>query len=324
MPLDFWARFNAEPQVVSRLRLGELLDGDVAEVARVWREGGFTTMFDFPLAFAMADVFCRRDSVAKLAAVLTSDRLYPDASALVTLVDNHDLPRIKSVCGGDEARVAEALTFLLAARGVPSIIWGTEVGFEGEKEPDNRASMRFVSHPFRALISGWMAARRAHPSLRDGVSLVLEARPDALVLARLVGTEASVVYVNHTDGPLQPTPLEGQTVADVEPVPAGVTVRTFAGDFTALARLAAERASGRRLRDVVIEGQGAIVGSGPELGFWRPASAVPLPATLRLPEGGVFEFKRVTAEADALRWEDGPNRLLVVGAGDAPLRLSLD
>ena len=61
--------------------LGELLDGDPGTVARTWREGRFTSMFDFPLGFAIADVFCRGESPAKLAAVLTNDRRYPDPVA---------------------------------------------------------------------------------------------------------------------------------------------------------------------------------------------------------------------------------------------------
>ena len=163
LPLEFWAKFNGSFDV---MLLGELLDGDPGTVARTWREGKFTSMFDFPLGFAIADVFCRGESPAKLAAVLTNDRRYPDPSALVTLVDNHDLPRIMSQCGGDVEKVKQALAFLISMRGVPSIIWGTEVGFDGAKEPDNRKSMRFVTAPVKAQITSGLTQRSDNPSLR--------------------------------------------------------------------------------------------------------------------------------------------------------------
>lgn len=323
VPLDFWARFNAEPGIANRLRLGELLDGDASEVANTWSKGGFTAMFDFPLGFAIADVFCRGDAPAKLAAVLTNDRRYADPSSLVTLADNHDLPRIMSVCGKDPAKVTEALTFLLTARGVPSLTWGTEVGLDGEKEPDNRKSMRFVDHPFRALIATWLNARKDRPSLREGATLLLEATEQSLVVARVTEAEASVVYVNHTGARRTPVLLDGQGKPDVEPVPPGVTVRTVTGDFAALARQARAQSRGEKTRPVTFDGEGYVVGSGPELGDWRPEKSVRLPATLQLPVGGVFEFKRLTRDIGGVRWEPGPNRLLLVPAGKGAVHVSL-
>jgi hypothetical protein len=323
VPLGDWARFNASPELEGKMRLGELLDGDPSEVARAWREGGFTAMFDFPLGFAIADVFCRGESPARLAAVLTNDRRYPDPSSLVTLVDNHDLPRLMSVCGNDEARAAEALTFLLTARGVPSITWGTEVGLDGEKEPDNRKSMRFAEHPFRGLIAKWLGARAVRPSLAEGAPLILEATHQRLVLARVADREASIIYVNRSGAAMTAALLDGQTAPDLAPVPVGVTVRTVAGDFRALRTRAERRWKGLELRRVTFDGKGAVVGSGPELGDWKPQKAVPLPVTLELPVGGVFEFKRLTRHGADVHWEVGPNRLLFVTEGHRPLHVSL-
>jgi hypothetical protein len=323
VPLEFWARFNAEPGISSRLRLGELLDGDPSVVARTWTRGGFTAMFDFPLSFAIADVFCRGEAPAKLAAVLTNDRRYPDPSSLVTLVDNHDLPRLMSACGNEPAKVTEALTFLLTARGVPSLSWGTEVGLDGEKEPFNRKSMRFVQHPFRGLISTWLRARRDRPSLRASATLILEATEQTLVTARVTATEATVVYVNHSGSRRTAALLEGQARPDVEPVPPGVTVRTVAGDFSALAKKAQVLSKGELTRPVTFDGEGYVVGSGPELGDFRPDKSVRLPATLQLPVGGVFEFKRLTRDIGGVRWEPGANRLLLVPDGNSPLHVSV-
>jgi len=265
--------------------LGELLDGDPSLVAKTWREGHFTSMFDFPLAFAIADVFCRGESPAKLAAVLTNDRRYPDANALVTLVDNHDLPRIMSQCGGDVEKVKQALAFLIAMRGTPSIIWGTEVGFEGAKEPDNRKSMRFVEHPLEAHLTKWMKLRADSPALRDGVAFPVEVTKDRVVIAR-VAPDGSTVRVK----------IEGGKVTLEEG-----------------ARTAIPRGSKR----VTFTGTGSVVGSGPELGDWDPKKARPLPLTVDLPLNGTFEFKRIING----EWESGANRLLFVTPQTASLAL---
>ena len=265
--------------------LGELLDGDPSLVAKTWKEGRFTSMFDFPLGFAIADVFCRGESPAKLAAVLTNDRRYPDATALVTLVDNHDLPRIMSQCGGDVEKVRQALGFLIAMRGTPSIIWGTEVGFEGAKEPDNRQSMRFVEHPLKSHLMKWMKLRADSPALRDGVAVPIEVTKDRVVIAR-VAPDGSTVRVK----------IEGGKVTLED---------------------AAKTVIPRGTKRVTFTGTGSIVGSGPELGDWDAKKARPLPLTVDLPLNGAFEFKRIVNG----EWEAGPNRLLFVTKDTASVSL---
>lgn len=267
--------------------LGELLDGDPGTVSHTWREGRFTSMFDFPLGFAIADVFCRGESPAKLAAVLTNDRRYPDPSQLVTLVDNHDLPRILSQCGGDVEKVKQALAFLLAMRGTPSLLWGTEVGLDGAKEPDNRKSMTFVEHPLRAHIARWMKLRAELPALSTGAALPVEVSKDRVVIAR-IAADGTTVNVTVEKG-----------LVTVTPAPA-----------SPLALLAQWRTGARKIT-VTIPGKGSVVGSGPELGDWDRKKARPLPLTVALPEWGVFEFKRLVDG----EWEPGPNRLLFVTPG---------
>ena len=62
------ARASSSWESTSRERFG---------AASAWVEGGFTGMFDFPLYYAMTDVFCRGAHPGKIAAILGADRLYP-------------------------------------------------------------------------------------------------------------------------------------------------------------------------------------------------------------------------------------------------------
>ncbi len=302
MPTSFWARFNAELRREGGpgfQLLGEMLDGDPAAVARVWRDGGFTSMFDFPLRFALIDVFCKGQGPARIGAVLTEDRRYPDPAALVTLLDNHDLPRLATECRGGAPEAAVQL--LYAMRGTPSIIWGTEVGLTGERDPDNRAPMKFdEAAPMRAVIASAATLRRQHPSLREGVPVVVAATERALTLRRLSPREAATIEV-----------------ADQQ-----VRISFAAGDFSSEVEAARRQwLTGEKKRRVDFAGpaDAVVVGSGPELGGWKIERGLRLPAAAELPVGGVFELKLVSRG----KWETGENRVLFVADGAGPLKVEL-
>ncbi len=336
VPLPFWTKWNAELKAAAPanfMLLGELLDGDPALVAQAWSSGGFTSMFDFPLGFAMGDVFCRGDSPAKLAAVLTNDRRYPDASKLVTLLDNHDLPRIMSVCGGDVDKVRAALAFMLTTRGVPSIIWGTEVGMEGPKEPDNRKSMTFTSHPLKGELAFWLDARKKNPALSDGVPVVLSATTEGVVLGRITGSQLAVIVVGR-DG-VRPSFSAGPWAdASKELVPPLGWTRPSIGVFVSAVKPGAYGAllaanepqwrTGAKKRSITFEGPAGafLVGSGPEFGDWNPAKALKLPVTVELPLGGAFEIKAIRREGEKTIWDSKANETLFVDeAGKGPVVL---
>ena len=180
---DFWARYNGailEATSPDFMLLGEVLDGDPRQIAQTQRDGKFNAMFDFPLYFSLIDVFCRGQSPAKLGAVFSSDRIYERPETLVTLLDNHDLPRVVSDCGGDLDKVRQALTFQLTSRGTPAINYGTESALEGAKEPANRADMRFESQPLRPHIDKLMRLRATHPALKTGAPMLLFASHSSL------------------------------------------------------------------------------------------------------------------------------------------------
>lgn len=316
-PLEFWASWNAQLRKAgSQFLLGELLDGDPSVVASTWSQGGFDAMFDFPLGFAMGDVFCKGASPATLGAILTNDRRYPDPSSLVTLVDNHDLPRITSTCGGDETKVRAALRFLLTARGIPSLAWGTEVGLTGAKEPDNRKSMRFDNHPLRTLVAKGLEQRRNNPALSDGAVIILKATRTGIAIGRVTESQLAIVRVG--DAPF-PTWPEAQGAAFVElgseaNVAVSVT-KLEPGRWRGLAdSVTRQWRTGEQRVKVSFTGPPGtfVVGSGPELGDWNPQRALALPATVELPRHGVFEFKGLRRDAKGVTWARSDNGLLFV------------
>ncbi len=349
LPASFWRRYNADIKRAAGedfLLLGEMLDGDPRVLARTWEQGQFDALFDFPLHFAVNDVVCKGESATKLGAVLSLDRTYPDPLALVTLPDNHDLPRLVSTCGGDLERVKQALLLTLTARGTPSLTWGTEAALEGAREPDNRKAMRFDAQPLRPFITQVLAARAKHAALRTGVPLLIDVGPDHFVGARIEEGEAALVVVNRGGAARTfqlPEALSGLGFRDIltaqpwkgAPPESVQVLWAKAPSETALAALEQEaRATWRGLAppvQVAFEVKGApagqagsvhVVGSMPELGGWDAGRAPEVKdgrVEATLPPGAVTEFKLVVRRNGALEWEPGENRALVVQGGQSSL-----
>ena len=354
IPIAFWSRFNADLHArrPGFQLLGEALDGDAAHLARLQRAGGFDALFDFPLSFALVDVFCKDQPVGRLGAVLSLDRLYADAGSLVTLVDDHDLPRIAGACSGDLARVRQALLVQLLVRGTPLVTYGTESALAGVKEPENRADMDFAHQPLRELITGVLALRRAHPALSSGAETVLALDGEVLVLGRSGEGERVAIAINRGARPAElPLDWAGEEVLLAEPAPGepgrrgpaliparGALVlrrRTLVAAGAGGAAPGALPAAPREgLRALVFRGTAPIaagdslllIGAGPELGSWDPALALPLvnEARIALPASTVAEFKLLIRRRDGtLDWEPVDDRFFFVPPGTGEIRLEL-
>lgn len=339
VPLSFWKRYNDDIRGHAGdefALLGEDLNGDPRQLASTFQRGGFGSMFDFPLHFAMVDTFCRDHDAPRLASMLYADRFYEAPQALVTLLDNHDLPRILTACGGDVDAVKNAFTFMLTARGTPSLTYGTEAGLEGEKEPDNRADMRFdADHPMRDHLRTWLAHRRQYRALREGRDVLLDVAKDRLVYARVTPSEAAWIVVNTGDAPLRAEIPEAlRTKAHAQELATGQSVRRKlkvpAGAVRVVIlepeRDGAYASFGQEIQPVTLtveaerelaEGEKLlVVGSDPALGFWDPTQGVEVvdgSASVKLASSGVYELKLVTIDAKGnVSWEEGTNRCVFV------------
>ena len=62
-------------------------------------DSGVTTVFDYPMYFALRDVLAGKAPAAKLADVLRHDSLYVRPDQLVTFFGNHDTTRFAGTDG---------------------------------------------------------------------------------------------------------------------------------------------------------------------------------------------------------------------------------
>jgi glycosidase len=121
--------FHPDPEVTSFFVGGRRWDGI---------DSGITSLFDFPLCFALRDILLHDAPVGKIADILRQDGLYPHAENLVTFFGNHDQPRFSS--GEDDSLVKLKLAYglVLTLRGIPELYYGDEIALPGGADPDNR------------------------------------------------------------------------------------------------------------------------------------------------------------------------------------------
>jgi glycosidase len=100
------------------------------------------TVMDFALSDAWRAYMAGRGTLQDVYAVIAQDFLYADPYHLLTFVDNHDMPRALYVAGGEARKVKQGLAMLLTTRGIPQLLYGTEIGMVGgESHVELRADM---------------------------------------------------------------------------------------------------------------------------------------------------------------------------------------
>lgn len=103
------------------------------------------SMLDFPLNTAIRSVFGSNSNFSDIDSVITQEATnFTWKEDLVTFIDNHDMSRFLSV-NNNNNRLHEAMAFVLTARGIPCIYYGTEQYLHndtgGGTDPYNRPMM---------------------------------------------------------------------------------------------------------------------------------------------------------------------------------------
>jgi len=206
--------------------VGEVFDRDPAHTAffmggRVGWDGIDTdldSVFDFALWQASLDVFSSKKPVRHLRDTLKYDAVYPAASRLTTMLNNHDVRRTISVEGMTLEGAMLHTAFLLSARGIPQLYYGDEIAMEGGDDPDNRRDFPggFPNDERDAFSKGgrtpreqrmyewtrsWIHLRREHRALREGMTIDLAYDEDVYVFARRDGRETVIVAINRAATP---------------------------------------------------------------------------------------------------------------------------
>ena len=92
---------------------------------------GAPQMMDFPLQAAIREAVTEEENwntgLVKLYQTLANDFLYADPMNLMLIADNHDMGRLYHGVGEDLDRYKMAMIFLATTRGIPQMLYGTEL-----------------------------------------------------------------------------------------------------------------------------------------------------------------------------------------------------
>jgi cyclomaltodextrinase len=124
---------------------------------------------------------------------------------MLNLLDSHDTPRLRSMCGGDTSAVRLAMLVQMTVPGAPCIYYGDEVGLAGGMDPASRGAFPWSPDAWdrelleftRAVIG--LRARTA--ALRAGELQVVGAIGSAVAYVRTAasGGDAALVALNNAD-----------------------------------------------------------------------------------------------------------------------------
>ena len=127
-------------------------------------------------------------------------------SAQLNLLDSHDVSRFLTLCGGDRARMEQAVLFQMAFPGMPCVFYGDEKGLEGTLENEYRRPMAFDrSDALEDVYRRMIALRKEHPALRHGDFQTVLAQ-GALFLCRRIAAEESLLLCWNAGGEALPVP----------------------------------------------------------------------------------------------------------------------
>ena len=216
----FWQEFRSRCRAV---RSDAYLVGEIWHIAPEWLLGDrFDALMNYPLAEAILgfvggasldDAIVRghqeyagrvvpRDGAAfgrHLEELLGAYR--PATTAVqLNLLGSHDAPRMRTVLGGEVARVVLAVLLQAALPGAPCLYYGDEVGLTGGNDPECRGAFPWDPARWepglRDSIRALFRLRSLEPALRDGPVSIVGTAGTALGFERGSGPARFVVVVN--------------------------------------------------------------------------------------------------------------------------------
>jgi alpha-glucosidase len=127
------------------------------------------------------------------------------------LLGSHDTARVRTAVGGDPGRVRAAFGLLLGYVGVPAVMYGDEVGLEGDDGQTSRRTMPWDDASrdldLLAFVRTLVRHRRRSRALQKGGFQVLETTADTIAFLRDTDDEQVIVVVVRGPDPRPAGPL---------------------------------------------------------------------------------------------------------------------
>ncbi|KAL2807891.1 glycoside hydrolase superfamily [Aspergillus granulosus] len=133
---DFWSGFSSAAGVYT---IGEVWDGGPEYLAGY--ANSMDGLLNYAIYYPMNRFYQQQGSAQDIVDMHEQiSSLFPDPSALGTFLDNHDNARWLSQ-KNDQTLLQNALAYVILARGIPIVYYGTEQGYTGGNDPANREDL---------------------------------------------------------------------------------------------------------------------------------------------------------------------------------------
>jgi neopullulanase len=223
----FWQEFRMRCRAI---RSDAYLVGEIWHVAPEWLLGDrFDALMNYPLAEAIigfaggqkldmdvvrahheyAGSVKPRDGAAFAGRLQELLGAYGPRTVAVqlNLLGSHDAPRLRTVLGGDPARVRLATLLQATLPGAPCLYYGDEVGLTGGIDPGCRGAFPWDASRWepglRDTVRTLFRLRLAEPALRDGPLAIVGATASAVAIERGSGPARFVVVANPGEAPVR-------------------------------------------------------------------------------------------------------------------------
>ncbi len=232
IPEAFWRRLTRKlkeevmlPQNRYVYQIGETY-GSHELISQYVGSGMLDAQFDFNLYFTARDAFIKDDESMERAADALMESLdwYGHHHTMGNITGNHDQVRFMSLADGSvlydedqrEAGFTREVTlkdpkgyltlsnyfaFVMTIPGIPTILYGDEIGMVGAGDPDNRRMMRFdnltrFENRTKALVEQLSQLRKNHLCLTYGDFELLKADKNTLAYARNYFGEIAIIVIS--------------------------------------------------------------------------------------------------------------------------------
>lgn len=133
---DFWSGFSEASGVYT---VGEVWDGGVDYLAGY--DGLMGGLLDYATYYPMNRFYRQEGSSQDIADMINQvGSSFADPAALASFLDNHDNARWLSQTP-DTVLFKNALAFVMLSRGIPIVYYGSEQGYAGGNDPQNREDL---------------------------------------------------------------------------------------------------------------------------------------------------------------------------------------
>ncbi len=118
----------------------------------------------------------------------------------LNLLESHDTPRWVSYAGGDQDSYRLAALLMFTIPGAPTIYYGSEVGLDGNHDPDCRKSFPWDEavwdQDLRGYLKDCIKLRASHPALRSGTFRSIHAGEHTFAYERVLEGEHLIAAFN--------------------------------------------------------------------------------------------------------------------------------